>query len=87
MRLVDLLPHVFAAYSITLLLTNGEVFWWWRLFVRRVFRWFTDYPVEACRMCQGVWVSLAILLVFDLRAMDFWVIYGLSYFLATQERT
>jgi len=50
-----------------------------------------EYKMEECRMCIGVWVTLVLWIVslpwtsfHDLPA--FIAGYGLSYFLATQER-
>lgn len=36
-----------------------------------------------CRLCVGFLVSLIISIIFQ---SNFWIIYGVSYFLATQER-
>ena len=42
------------------------------------------YFVE-CRMCTGFWVSLGVVLIAG-EPWQFLPVYGLSYFLATQER-
>lgn len=42
------------------------------------------YDFISCRMCVGFWLSLLLLAVMD--APQWGAAYGLSYFLATQER-
>lgn len=45
-----------------------------------------DHPhFIVCRLCVGFWVSLALTLCFH-SLTDMFIIYGLSYFMATQER-
>lgn len=57
--------------------------------------WFSKdrYVFEECRMCVGVWITMGLFLSLlptqGVSLLDFpeWVAaYGLSYFLATQER-
>lgn len=43
-----------------------------------------EYFIE-CRMCSGFWISLGVV-VFAGEPWQFLPVYGLSYFLATQER-
>lgn len=46
-----------------------------------------DHPhfIE-CRLCVGFWVSLTVAALWGLPGQLFFVVYGASYFLATQER-
>lgn len=39
-----------------------------------------------CRMCTGMWISLVVAMCYQMGISDFFIIYGASYFLATQER-
>lgn len=93
MDALNIAKHALTAYAITLLLTQGEVFRWWRWLVRNTIGRLTpDYPVETCRMCQGVWVVAALWFsqlnsATPMGPFDVAAIYGFSYFLATQERT
>lgn len=77
----------FYVYGATLLLTNAHIFGFWRSLLRTIRRLFGgDYEVERCRMCQGMWVCLLLLCLGALDPIETGVVYGMSYFLATQER-
>jgi hypothetical protein len=39
-----------------------------------------------CRMCVGIWVTLISCCIVGDCWSDYWIIFGASYFLATQER-
>lgn len=89
---LTLICWTFLVYGVTLLLTQGHIFGWWRTLVRKVWLqmrqtfMLADYPVDECRMCQGVWVVLVICLTGQLDWFTGLAVYGASYFLATQER-
>jgi hypothetical protein len=87
MNMTNILILSLSVYGVTLLLTQGHAFGWWRAIVRRtVGRLAPDYPVDTCRMCQGVWVTIAAAFLLGIGPLDAMAVYGLSYFLATQER-
>ena len=73
-------------YALVLLMTGGEIFGFWRVMIYHVRKWFTAYEVETCRMCQGVWVVVFLAVYNGWSIIDAGVVYGVSYFLATQER-
>lgn len=81
-----------AAYAATFLLASSVAL----SGPRRAFGWLLDklfgpdrFRMEECRMCVGFWVVLAMWLLLSRSVGDiipFLAVYGLSYFLATQER-
>jgi hypothetical protein len=81
---------IFGVYIITAVITGSSLFAAARAWiVRRTprLRPVPEHPhfIE-CRLCLGFWVSLGITLVLNLPWTDLLLIYGGSYFLATQER-
>jgi hypothetical protein len=81
--------EIFAAYIITAVLVNGGIFYRFREWMKaRTPRFFKGSPPRHlidCRMCTGFWVSLGVSSVCG-DWLLFPLIYGASYFLATQER-
>lgn len=78
----------FTAYSLTFLLTSSSLLGQFRRYVIRKLPQLQPtghkHFIE-CRMCVGFWMSLFICsATHDLRLT--FVVYGMSYFLATQER-
>lgn len=86
------------SYTITLIITSGSIFEgfrrWFTNKTNPFYQWITDNfswitPLEGhkphiyCRMCIGVLVSLIIATAFN---VNFFIVYGASYFMATQER-
>ena len=100
-----IITGIFAAYIITAVLVNGNIFYSVREWAKKKTPWLVKGPkyqarhMLDCRMCVGAWVSLAVYLSL---ATGYWpspdeglrpaswslafLIYGASYFLATQER-
>lgn len=92
---------ILAVYSITLLLTKGSIFDPFRFWIKRKTPfWYVspfiplfknyEYPDDAhhfceCRMCMGLWVCIFVCIYYQ-NLSDYWIVYGASYFLATQER-
>jgi hypothetical protein len=81
---------VFSAYILTVVVTGSSLLApirGWLLIHTPRLRITPDYPhfVE-CRLCVGFWVSGAICLASGLPWPMVGLIYGASYFLATQER-
>lgn len=82
-------------YALTFLFTQSHIFSWVRT---PLARWLDKvwgperYKFEECRMCVGFWVTLFLgLLAWAVgpnppSALLLMAAYGLSYFLATQER-
>lgn len=81
--------EIFAAYIITAVLVNGGIFYQFREWVKARTPWlFRGNPPRHmldCRMCTGFWVSLAVVAACG-DYIIFPLVYGASYFLATQER-
>jgi hypothetical protein len=80
-------------YSVVLLLTGAGILEQARAYVESLTPWLAYYTEMGekthfvrCRMCVGFWTSLGIVYVVGGTTIDFGWIYGLSYFLATQER-
>lgn len=92
-KMTDILIQALEAYAITFVMASSEA--GGKLYRRPVrsivSKWLptiyddVEYFLK-CRMCTGFWVSLAIVLFHDDISI-FLPVYGLSYFICTQERT
>lgn len=87
--MTKILIEIFAAYIMTAVAVNGGIFHSTREWVKARTPWlFKGEPARHmldCRMCTGFWISA--LISVGCRNIDaFPLIYGASYFLATQER-
>lgn len=86
---MKIIVEIFAAYIITAVLVNGGIFYGLREWVKSKTPWlFKGNPARHlidCRMCAGCWVSLAVAVACG-DWLLFPLVYGASYFLATQER-
>jgi hypothetical protein len=93
--MTEILTMALAAYALTFLATMsraGEYIWREpiRQFTRGIFR---DRPeiiagiddFLECRMCSGFWIALIVVIAAG-NLSQFLPVYGLAYFLATQER-
>lgn len=85
-----LMVAIFAVYIITVVTTSSSLLANARAWlIRRTPRLqpIQDYPhfIE-CRLCVGFWISLAVTPALGLSWTDGLLVYGASYFLATQER-
>ena len=87
--MISMISAIFAAYIITAVLVNGNIFYSIREMLKRKSPWLVKgnpgRHMLDCRMCVGFWVSVAVSLATG-QWMTFFLIYGASYFLATQER-
>lgn len=88
--MMKILTLIFAAYIVTLVLVKGHIFTYARCWLRIRTLWLIKGPpgdrrhLIDCRLCTGFWVSLAVCVAcWDI--MLFPLVYGSSYFLATQE--
>lgn len=86
---MKILAEIFGSYIITAVLVNGNIFYRFRELFKSKTPWLfkgkTPRHLIDCRMCTGFWVSLAVSVAcFDI--LYFPLVYGASYFLATQER-
>lgn len=83
---MTLITLALSAYAITFVLTSSSILQPLRAMVMKHTPWFqigmNRHFVE-CRMCVGFWIS-AVVCFPDWHM--FLPVYGLSYFLATQER-
>lgn len=81
----NILAAVMFSYVMTLLITSASLFYKIRLKIKTKFPklQFGHYPhfIE-CRLCVGFWVSIIASFIFN---VNLFVVYGVSYFLATQE--
>jgi len=83
----DLIIQVFVAYIITAVIVRGNIFYKFREWIKPKTKWLVRggrHPID-CRMCTGVWISLAVALAYS-APLNTLFIFGASYFLATQER-
>jgi hypothetical protein len=87
--MLKFITEIFAAYIATAILVNGNVFYSLREWAKKstpyLYKGNPPRHLLDCRMCSGFWVSLFITLVMQDVVM-FPLVYGASYFLATQER-
>lgn len=88
--MIDILTAIAAAYIVTVVITGASLFEPARKIIRARAPWLktsAEYPhFIDCRLCVGFWVSGAATLAMDLPWQSVFLIYGTSYFLATQER-
>jgi len=90
---IEIITAIFAAYIITAVLVNGNIFYTAKEWMKEKTPWLIKGPkyqgrhMLDCRLCVGAWVSLAVywLLVTGHWSLVF-LIYGASYWLCTQER-
>ena len=82
------LSEVFTAYCLVFIIASSSILAGFRrwLIARTPKLKIQDYPhfIE-CRMCVGFYVSIIVCLLYG-EIKDVLVVYGASYFLATQER-
>lgn len=86
--MLDFVCAVLTSYIVTMVITKGsalERFREWFV-LKTPWLWIKNYPhFIDCRLCVGAWVSLVVAAAFG--SITLWLpIYGLSYFMATQER-
>ena len=85
--ILQIITEIFAAYVITLVLTGSTVFESFRQWFKKktpMLRTNHNHFIE-CRLCTGFWISTLVCLV-NADIQNVFIIYGASYFLATQER-
>ena len=84
--MTELVDHALAAYAITFVVASSslfEPFRAWFIEVTPRLRIGNNKHMIECRMCTGFWAAL---LVCNTDWKIILPVYGLSYFLATQER-
>lgn len=92
-RIPDLIILSLASYAVTFVIASSEIFEPVRAWIQRQTPRFgalmipygtptKKHPI-ACRMCVGFWVSLAVCNIDYVMVLP---VYGLSYFLCTQEK-
>ena len=84
--MTDLVLHAMSAYAITFVVASSSLFEPFRFwFIKKTpkLRIGNNKHFVECRMCTGFWVSIV---VCNLDYTMILPVYGLSYFLATQER-
>jgi len=88
--MIVILTAIFAAYIVTVVITGSSLLAparEWLIESTPRLQITADHPHFAeCRLCVGFWVSVAVCLFFGLPFWAVGLIYGASYFLATQER-
>ena len=79
--------EILTAYIVTLTLVGGDIFYkprekfkGWTPWLKMKGRHFAD-----CRLCVGLYISLLVWFYYGM-SDNLFVIWGASYFLATQER-
>jgi len=95
--MLDIAIQIFTSYIITVVITGSTLFEPVRLrvieltpslysplsFIYKDVE-YSKHPIE-CRLCTGFWISILVCL-FYLDLQNLGIVYGASYFLATQER-
>jgi hypothetical protein len=95
-----LAKQIFFVYGFTLLVTSSSIldpFREWVIehtpwmysplsvcFKQYTFKFDTKHFIE-CRLCVGVWVSALAVTYYNTWDL-YWIVFGISYFLCTQER-
>lgn len=85
-EMLHFLLAIFGSYIITKVIVDGSILESSRLWFMRHTKWLQvkGHPhFIVCRLCVGMWVSIAVGLWTDCNIL---LIYGASYWLATQER-
>ena len=86
----EILTAIAAAYIVTVVITSSSLTARAREIFRRKTPWLkktADLPhFIDCRLCVGAWISAATTIALGLPLPAAFLIYGASYFLATQER-
>jgi len=86
--MMNLIAQILAAYIITVVLVEGHIFSYAREYARQrlsLLR-FGGTHLFDCRLCVGFYISVGLVVFNSGTINDFLIIYGASYFLATQER-
>lgn len=86
--IIVLLSEALSSYALTFLIASSSLFARFRWYFKARTKWLQvdGYKHFAdCRMCISFWTSLACCLVYG-NVTDTLVVYGASYWLATQER-
>ena len=84
--MITLLLYAFSSYCITFIIASSSLFEPFRFwFIRKLpkLKIGSHKHFIECRMCTGFWVAM---LVCNVDYTMILPVYGLSYFLATQER-
>jgi hypothetical protein len=98
--MINLVAYALASYIITILIVEGAIFARLREYVRQKTPWLFAGGVHLldCRLCVGCYVSGIVVALgscyqcdfrmidFSFNPLEFFITYGASYFLATQER-
>jgi hypothetical protein len=95
-----LLTQIFICYSLVLIVCTSTILdpvrqaiitatpWLYSPLARYFKNYIPDQDIPhmiECRKCMGIWIALCICIVYE-SFPDFFIVYGASYFLATQER-
>lgn len=83
--MIDLLTFSVISYIITLILVANPHLAGIRAYVKGKTQWFGSFHPVDCRLCIGFWVSLVVCFWYTRLDLTL-VVYGLSYFMAVQER-
>lgn len=92
--IINILSESFSSYIITLILTKGSLFNKYRQQLINILPQLQMPPMQGesgpphfitCRLCVGFWISTLVCLI-NADIYNILFVYGLSYFLATQER-
>ena len=77
------------SYTLTFLIASSSLLEPLRALIKKKLPWLqignNKHAIE-CRMCVGGWISLIAVLFLGNYILDWFVVWGISYFMATQER-
>lgn len=85
-EMLQILLAIFSSYIITKVMVDGSILEPFRLWLMRQTKWMQikGHPhFIVCRLCVGIWVSMFVGLWTECNVL---LVYGASYWLATQER-
>lgn len=90
MSVEEMIKFALAHYIGVAMFCSGWIFEPLRNGYRKIREVFTLYEVEECRMCMGGQLTLVLIIAYHMmgepRDLELIASYGISYFLATQER-
>jgi hypothetical protein len=84
---MSFLLNIFTVYIFTALLVDGTILADGRAYAREL-GWFSfrGKCVFDCRMCTGFWISLIVALIYQYPPIQFFALWGMSYWLAAVEK-
>ena len=85
--ILGLAEQIFMVYGLSLLICTSSIFYPLRNWIisKTTFLTIDGVHLLKCRLCVGFWITVVSCTIFQAFSL-FWIIFGTSYLLATQER-